>query len=92
MIEIIDPTNELKPVKRSLTRRPGKITGTLGLLDIRKARGDVLLDRLASQLLERLPDVEIKRYAKPTFAKPAPDELRRQILEEVDFVVEGLAD
>ncbi len=64
----------------------------LGLLDIRKARGDVLLDCLASQLLERLPDVEIKRYAKPTFAKPAPDELRRQILEEVDFVVEGLAD
>jgi len=36
--------------------------------------------------------VTFKRYAKPTFTKPAPDEVRRAIVEESDFVVEALAD
>jgi hypothetical protein len=40
----------------------------------------------------RLPSVELRRYRKPTFAKPAPEELRRKILEEADFVIEALAD
>ena len=39
-----------------------------------------------------MPGVEISRYRKPTFAKPAPDELRRQIAKESDFVIEALAD
>jgi len=91
-LEIIDPTAELEPIKRALAQRPGKISGTVALLDIRKARGDVLLDRLAMRLGERLPGVALKRYTKPTFTKPAPDELRRQIAKESDFVIEALAD
>jgi len=38
------------------------------------------------------PGVEIRRYKKPTFTKPAPEELRRQIAKENDFVIEALAD
>ena len=34
----------------------------------------------------------MKRYAKPTFTKPAPIDLRREIAEECGFVVEALAD
>lgn len=92
MIEIIDPTNESKPVKRSLTRRTGTIGGTVALLDIRKARGNVLLDQIAQRLSERLPEVTLKRYTKPTFTKPAPDTLRRQVASEADFIIEALAD
>jgi hypothetical protein len=62
------------------------------MLDISKPRGNVLLDRLEALLSERLPGIEIQRYAKPTFAKPAPDELRAQILADNDFIIEGLAD
>ena len=32
------------------------------------------------------------RYAKPTFTKPAPDALRRDIRAANDFVIEALAD
>jgi hypothetical protein len=92
MTTILDPTDERVPVNREPTRRPEHVTGTVGLLDISKPRGNVLLDRLEKQLAERLPNVELKRYIKPTFAKPAPDDLRRQIVEECGFVIEALAD
>ena len=92
MTTILDPTDERVPVNREPTRRPEHITGTVGLLDISKPRGNVLLDRLEERLAERLPNVELKRYRKPTFAKPAPDDLRRQIAEECGFVIEALAD
>ena len=64
----------------------------MALLDISKPRGNVLLDRLEELLAERAPEVTIRRYAKPTFTKPAPDDLRRRIVEEAEFVVEALAD
>ena len=91
-ITIIDPTDERTPVRRTLTARPEAIAGTVALLDINKPRGDVLIDQLAARLAERLPGVALKRYKKPTFTKPAPDALRRQIAEECGFVIEALAD
>jgi hypothetical protein len=91
-LTIIDPTDERVPIRRALTPRPEAVTGTVALLDISKPRGNVLIDRLQQRLAERLPGVEFKRYRKPTFTKPAPDALRRQIAEECGFVVEALAD
>lgn len=91
-LTILDPTDERVPIRRTLSARPSRITGTVGLVDISKPRGDVLLDRLAARLAERYPDVGLRRYRKPTFAKPAPADLRRQILSECDMVIEGLAD
>jgi hypothetical protein len=92
MVQILDPTDERVPVKRELTQRPEHITGTVGFLDISKPRGNVLLDRLEELFNERLPEVEVRRYAKPTFTKPAPEDLRRKIAEECGFVIEALAD
>ncbi|GAB4330195.1 MAG: hypothetical protein Kow0010_15080 [Dehalococcoidia bacterium] len=92
MTTILDPTDERVPVRRTLTERPEAITGTVGLLDISKPRGNVLIDRLQERLGERLPGVTFQRYAKPTFTKPAPEDLRRKIAQECDFVIEALAD
>ncbi len=92
MSVILDPTDERVPVRRTLAERGSEVSGTVTLLDISKPRGNVLLDRLEELFNEQLPGVEVKRYSKPTFAKPAPEELRRQIKEESDLVVEGLAD
>ncbi|MDA0270731.1 MAG: hypothetical protein O2919_06840 [Chloroflexi bacterium] len=89
---IMDPTDEREPIRRELTRRPEHITGTVGLLDISKPRGNVLLDRLERALQDRLPGVEIRRYAKPTYTKPAPQDLRQKIAQECGFVIEALAD
>lgn len=92
MSTILDPTNEAVPVTRTVTPRSGVINGSVALLDIAKPRGNVLIDRLQELMAERLPEVTFNRYAKPTFTKPAPDDLRRQIQAENDFVVEALAD
>ena len=91
-ITILDPTDERVPIKRQITPRPADITGVIGLLDIRKPRGNVLLDELEALLGARLPGVTLKRYQKPTFTKPCPDDLRLKIKAECDFVVEALAD
>ena len=92
MTTILDPTDERVPVARSLTPRPEAIRGNVALLDIAKPRGNVLLDRLEERLAERLPGVTLNRYAKPTFTKPAPAALRRDIRADNDFLIEALAD
>lgn len=92
MTTILDPTDERVPVRRTLAARPEAVSGTVGLLDISKPRGNVLIDRLQERLAERLPGVTFKRYAKPTFTKPAPEDLRQKIARECDFVIEALAD
>ena len=92
MTTILDPTDERKPVTRQLTARTGKLLGTDGLLDIRKPRGNVLLDQLERELRHAAPDIVVNRYSKPTFTKPCPDDLRREIAGEVDYLIEALAD
>ena len=89
---ILDPTDERVPVARTITPRSGAITGRVSLLDISKPRGHVLIDQLERQLRSRLPEVTFTRYSKPTFTKPAPDDLRQRIRAENDFLVEALAD
>ena len=87
---VLDPTDERTPVQRTPVPRPSALRGTVGLLDIRKPRGDVFLDRLEERLRAR--GVEVRRYSKPTFTRPAPIDLRREIAITCDFVIEALAD
>ena len=90
--QILDPTDERAPVRRRLAPRPGAPRGAVALLDISKPRGDVLIDRLEERLRARLPTVTLRRYRKPTFTKPAPEDLRREILRDCGYVIEALAD
>jgi hypothetical protein len=87
-----DPTDSVaRP--RMTAPRPVSLEGkVVTLLDISKANGSVLLDRLEELLRERARPRAIVRKRKPTFARPAPDELRREIVSATDVVVEGLAD
>lgn len=91
MTIVLDPTAEQTPSSRARLARPEQLQGlTVGLLDISKPRGDVFLNRLETLLSDR--GVTVKRYMKPTVAKPAPLPLRQQIVGEVNVVIEGLAD
>ena len=88
---LLDPTSERTVLERSLLDRPASLRGkTIGLLDISKPRGDVFLDRVEQRLTEL--GASVRRYKKPTFAKPAPIDLRQQIATDCELVVEGLAD
>ena len=91
MRTVLDPTGERRPATRELLPRPGTLRDrTVGLLDISKARGDVVLDRLEELL--RADGVRVLRYRKPTFARPAPVDLRHEITEQCEVVIEALAD
>ena len=90
-LTLLDPTSERAPVARALSPRPASLDGlAVALLDISKARGNVLLDRLAELLAAR--GITVNRYKKPTFTRPAPITLRQQIAAENQLVIEGLAD
>jgi len=88
---LLDPTAELAPATRELLPRPESLKGkTVGLLDISKARGNVFLDRIEEKLAEM--GAEVKRYAKPTFARVAPVDLKQEITTQCSVVIEALAD
>jgi hypothetical protein len=86
---ILDPTSEREPTELPLAA-PLDGAATIALLDIRKPRGDVFLDELERLLAERGHRVE--RTQKPTFTKTAPPDVRAEIAERCDAVIEALAD
>ena len=91
MTILLDPTSERVPAARIRAKRLASIEGrTIGLLDIAKARGDIFLDQLERRLAER--GAKVLRFKKPTFTKPAPIDLRHEIAQKCDAVVEALAD
>lgn len=91
MTTLLDPTSERTTQERRLSPRIQDLTqGTIALLDISKPRGDVFIGRLEELLAER--GVSVRHYRKPTFTKPAPLDLRRQIAAECGAVIEALAD
>jgi hypothetical protein len=88
---VLDPTGERQVAERQRLGRPAGIAGRrVGLLDISKPRGDVLLDRLEARLTDA--GASVQRYRKPTFTKPAPVDLRHEIATQCDLVIEALAD
>lgn len=87
----LDPTSELDPAVKALLPRLPSLEGKIvGLLDINKPRGDVLLNRIEQLFVDQ--GVEVKRYSKPTMTRVAPLAVRQQIAAECDAVVEALAD
>jgi hypothetical protein len=88
---LLDPTSERAPAERVVNPRPASLDGrTVGLLDISKSRGDVVIDELEALL--RADGVRTERFRKPTFARPAPVDLRHEIATRCEVVIEALAD
>lgn len=87
----MDPTAERSPAHREPLEKPASLEGlTVGLLDISKPRGNLFLDRIEDLLGQK--GIKTRRYSKPTFTRIAPDELKQQIAQECDAVIEALAD
>jgi len=88
----LDPTMDLKVTQIPLTKRSGKIEGAVAFLDISKPGGNQLFDRLQMLMKKKNPSVEIQRFVKPTFSRPAPDDVRQKIMNACKHVVVALAD
>jgi hypothetical protein len=75
-----------KPMAKRLERLDGK---TIGILDIGFPNGSVFLDRVEEVLKSRYGVAEFVRRAKPSPARPADDEVRKELIEGCDAIVEG---
>lgn len=92
MTTVLDPTSERRVERRERLERPASLDGkVVGLLNITKPRGDVFLDHL-EEGLRRRGVAEVLRFAKPTYTKPAPIDLRHEISTKCDLIIEALAD
>src|SRR5271170_6787090 len=91
-LKLLNPMNET-PV--SVSAPPARLRSlqgkTVGLLDISKTGGNFFLDRLEHLLREQFHVANVVRTMKPTFAKPAPQEIIER-LRGADAVIEALAD
>ena len=90
-MEYVSPIDmRVRPMEEP-SARAGTIFGKrVWLLDISKNRSAEFLDRLEELL--RSEGAEVHRTRKPSFAKPAPEEVVEQIALHGDLAVEGLAD
>lgn len=88
---MLDPTAEASPTMRERIAPPADLEGkTIALLSIGKERSAEFLDYLADELTNR--GHSVRRVAKPTHTKRAPEDVLQDIVEHCDVVVEALAD
>ena len=90
---LLDPTDSGEGATKFLAPRLDDLNGTvMGLLSISKNGSDIFLERVEALMRERFELKAVVHAAKPTFTRPAPQELITQLADECDFVIEGLAD
>ena len=90
---LLDPIAPNNVSEKFLAPRLDDLNGkVMGLLDISKNGGDIFLDRVEELMREHFDLADVVRVTKPTFARPAPQELITELADQCDFVVEGLAD
>ena len=90
-MEYVSPIDESAREPEPLAPRVPRLDGqSVALLDISKRRGEEFLDRLEQRL--RAAGARTSRFEKPTFARPAPQDLIEEIARDANIVVEALAD
>ena len=93
MTKLYDPTATPVADPASLAARLPDLRGkVVGLLDISKAQGNHFLDRIEEWLHETHHPSAVVRRTKPTFARPAPEDMRKELEQQCDMIIEALAD
>jgi hypothetical protein len=64
----------------------------LGLLGNSKLNADAVLLAVSDLLRERYAIESVFMRSKPTFSKPAPDELVDEVIQNSDVIVTGVGD
>jgi len=89
----LDPTDQVERGQKSFAPRLDTLVGTtIGLLDINKSKGVYFLDRIEEVLRERYGVKEVLRRKKVSAGKLASTELKQELREKCDAVIEALSD
>ena len=89
----LDPTDVVERGQKLFAPRLDTLVGkTVGLLDINKSKGVYFLDRIEEVLRERYGVKEVLRRKKVSAGKLASPELRQELREKCDAVIEALSD
>lgn len=93
MALLLDPTSQVERTKKDFAPRLETLAGkTIGLLDINKAKGEFFLDRLEEILREQYGVKEVLRRRKLTPGRTVPVEVKKELEEKCDAVIEALSD
>ena len=89
----LDPTDVVERGTKSFAPRLDTLMGkTVALLDINKAKGSYFLDRLEEVLRERYGVKEVLRRKKVSAGKLVPEQVKQEVLEKCDALIEALSD
>jgi hypothetical protein len=90
-MDYVSPFDDRVREPEPLAPREASLEGKrVWLLDISKNRSDEFLDHVEEMLTDR--GASVRRTRKPTFAKPAPQEVIEEVALHGDLAVEALAD
>ena len=93
MALLLDPTSQVEQTKKDFAPRLETLAGkTIGLLDINKAKGEFFLDRLEEVLHEQYGVKEVLRRRKLTPGRTVPVDVKKELEEKCDAVIEALSD
>ncbi|MCE2488300.1 MAG: hypothetical protein J4F42_22530 [Desulfurellaceae bacterium] len=93
MTRLLDPTSQVERKSLDFAPRLESLAGTtIGLLDINKAKGEFFLDRLEEVLVQQYGVKEVLRRRKVTPGRTVPVEVKQELLERCDAVIEALSD
>lgn len=93
MAKLYDPTAAPTQHATPLAGRVADLNGkVIGMLDISKPNGNFFLDRIAERIQADFQPKQIIRTMKPTFTRPAPEEVRKNLEQQCDIFIEALAD
>jgi len=89
----LDPTDIVERGTKSFAPRLDTLMGkTVALLDINKAKGSYFLDRLEEVLREQYGVKEVLRRKKVSAGKLVPEQVKQEVCEKCDAVIEALSD
>ena len=92
-VHLLNPLAQGDISTKYLAPRLDTLNGkTMGLLNIGKNGSDAFLQRVEELMREAFDVADVVHIDKPTFTRPAPEELIEQLANRCDYVVEGLAD
>ena len=88
----VSPIDDRRREPVAFAARPASLQGeTVGLIDIAKPKGREFLDRVEELLREEHGVAEVVRLVKPTFTRPAPEDVLSEA-QRCGAVLVALAD